>query len=116
MAKRRCRSCPSLVAQGAPQGRCESCRRERESARGTRQQRGYDSTYDAQHREWQQRLDTGELVLCWRHAGTPQEHYVDPRPGRWHLGHDDDDRSIIRGPECPAGNLEAAAAHLHPGG
>ena len=31
-------------------------------------------------------------------------------PGRWHLGHDDNDRSIIRGGECAACNLKAAAS------
>lgn len=117
MAKRRCRSCPRLVEQGAPQGRCPSCRSEREAARGTRQERGYDAAYDAEHRAIQRRLDAGEQIPCWRctEAGTP--HYVDPRPGHWHLGHDDLDRTKLLGPECPSGNLRAAAIGLqHPTG
>lgn len=29
--------------------------------------------------------------------------------GRWHLGHDDNDRSLLRGVECPPCNLSNAA-------
>ena len=87
-------------------GRCPGCERAHDQARGTRQQRGYDAAYDRAHRDYQRRMDAGERFVCWRcleERGV--RHHVDPRPGRWHLGHDDQDRSVIRGPECPAGNL-----------
>lgn len=48
-------------------------------------------------------MDAGEVFICWRCAERGQPHAVDPT--NWHLGHDDLDRSVYRGPECPAGNL-----------
>lgn len=50
----------------------------------------------------QRHVNTGH-ARCWRchtplHPGEP-----------WHLGHDDHNRSIIRGPECVDCNLHAAA-------
>ena len=86
-------------------GRCPGCERAHDQARGTRQQRGYDAAYDRAHRAYQRRMDAGERFTCWRCAELGKPHLVDPRPGRWHLGHDDHDRRVIRGPECPAGNL-----------
>lgn len=47
--------------------------------------------------------------MCWRCDELGKPHAVDPRPGHWHLGHDLVDRSIIRGPQCPASNLDDAA-------
>lgn len=38
-------------------------------------------------------MNAGETFDCWR--------CTDPiDPEHWHLGHDDDDRSQYRGPEC----------------
>lgn len=50
-------------------------------------------------------VDKGE-AYCWR----PEcRRWLDPdRP--WHMGHDDDDRTVLRGPECPPCNLKAAAS------
>lgn len=79
-------------------GRCPAHASEQERARGSRQQRGYDQHHDALRRSWQRRLDAGEQVDCWRCGRR-----IDP--GNWHLGHDDDDRSVYRGPECPPCNL-----------
>ena len=112
MSKRRCRSCPTLVDAGTPSGRCIECRSKREQERGTRQARGYDAAYDAEHRDIQRRLDDGELIPCWRCTAKGTPHYVDPRPGHWQLGHDDTDRTTLRGPECPTGNLSAASEGL----
>jgi hypothetical protein len=107
MAKRPCLEpgCPVLVDAG----RCTKHRRALDRARGTRQERGYDAAYDQVHREYQARMDAGEVFICWRcpEIGRPS-HPVDPRPGRWHLGHSNDDRSVIRGPQCPASNLATA--------
>jgi hypothetical protein len=50
----------------------------------------------------QRQVDAG-VAYCWRcGAWLP--------PGQvWHLGHDDEDRTVYRGPECPPCNLKAAA-------
>lgn len=93
--------------------RCISHARQRDAARGRRQARGYDTAYDRLRRHWQSRLDAGELVLCWRCDEHGRPHFVDPAD--WHLGHDNDDRSIIRGPQCPTSNLEDAGRR-HPAG
>lgn len=47
-------------------------------------------------------VDAG-TATCWRCHRLLQ-------PGRWHLGHDDNDRSILRGGECAQCNLRAAAS------
>lgn len=91
--------CPILVTQG----RCERHRRAKDRARGTRQQRGYDAAYDAARRAYQRRMDAGEVFACWRCVELGEPHEVDP--DHWHLGHDNDDRSVIRGPQCPESNL-----------
>lgn len=72
--------------------RCPHHQRNRERARGTRQQRGYDARHDALRAQLKPIVEAGG-VICWRcrqpiQPGTP-----------WDLGHDDYDRSITRGPE-----------------
>lgn len=55
--------------------------------------RGYGHHHQQRRRRWQQRINRGELVTCWR-CGHPIQ------PGQpWDLGHDDHDRTITRGPE-----------------
>lgn len=49
------------------------------------------------------RLVAAGLAYCWRCG----QHLPPGKP--WHLGHDDHNRSLIRGPECPGCNLKAAA-------
>lgn len=105
----RCRLCRKLHAGT---GLCPPCYRLTDEARGRRQQRGYDVDYDRKHREWQRRLDAGERVTCWRCAEQGKPHTVDPTPGQWHLGHDNQDRSIIRGPQCPGSNLADAGRRI----
>lgn len=113
------KACPEPGC-GTPviKGRCDKHRRQHEQRRGSRQKRGYDTAYDREHRAYQRRMNNGERFICWRcKAEQGIEHEVDPRPGRWHLGHDDVDRSIIRGPECPPGNLATARKSVsYPGG
>lgn len=106
MTKRACATpgCPTLVDQGARSGRCPACERLADKARGTRQQRGYDKAFDAEGREYERRMNEGERFHCWR-CRRP----LGIRRGvDWHLGHDDQDRRIIRGPECPPCNLATA--------
>jgi len=94
--------CPEL----ADTTRCPDHTRARDEARGRRQARGYDAAFDRLKRVWQRRIDTGQVVTCWRCGARIT--------GRaWHLGHDDHDRDIIRGPECIPCNLSAAGRTSH---
>ena len=47
------------------------------------------------------RISRGEHVTCWRCGAQLTL--------RFHLGHDDNNRQIYRGPECPSCNVKAAA-------
>jgi hypothetical protein len=70
--------------------------------RGTPDQRGYGTAHRALRARWAPLVARGG-VRCWR-CGKPI-----PAGSRWHLGHDDRDRSIYRGPEHASCNLRAAA-------
>lgn len=80
--------CPRLVNTG----RCADHRREREQARGSRQDRGYDAGHDRLRREWAPKVATGN-VRCARCGELIR------RGQAWDLGHDDHDRSKYNGPE-----------------
>ena len=99
MAKRVCiePGCPMLTDRT----RCAQHQSARRKARGTDASNGYGREFKRLRREWDARLAAGERVDCWR-CGLPID------PANWHLGHDDNDRSIIRGPEHPLCNLRAA--------
>lgn len=77
------------------------------SHRNTPQRRARSKEYNsAEHRRrraaGQREVDAGR-AHCWRCGGRLT-------PGQpWHLGHDDYDRSIYRGPEHPHCNTSAAA-------
>lgn len=86
--------------------RCNDCTRAKDRARGTRQERGYDRAYDRLRRNYQIRMEAGEVFECWRCAELGKPHAVDPDD--WHLGHDNDDRSVVRGPQCSTSNLNTA--------
>lgn len=90
--------CPNLQ----PEARCPDHRRAYERGRGSRQARGYDAAFDAAGRDYQRLIDGGKRYACWRCTkpikGTRRG--ID-----WQLGHDDHDRTIIRGPEHPVCNL-----------
>lgn len=96
--------CATLVPAGVRGGRCQAHRREADADRGSRAERGYGPEHQAERQHWQDRIDAGELVLCWRcqDLATP----ITDRA--WHLGHDDHDRTITRGPEHESCNLRAA--------
>ena len=101
--------CPTPVPHGT--SRCPQHTRARDRARGTRQQRGYDRDYDRTRRAWAPRVATG-TIPC--HRCGDLIHPTEP----WDLGHDDHDRSIIRGPEHAYRCNRAAAgraAHEHAG-
>lgn len=59
-------------------------------------------------------MDSGERFTCWRCAELGRPHIVDPTPDAWHLGHDNDDRTIVRGPQCAASNLDTSQNRLRP--
>lgn len=106
MPKRVCAEpgCPTLTDTT----RCPAHARARDKARGTRQARGYDAAHDREAKAWRERVARGERVTCWR-CGLP---ITDPND--CHLGHDDFDRSITRGPEHGrACNLSAAGKARH---
>lgn len=68
-------------------------------------QRKYDS---AEHRAarayWTPIVAAGQ-ARCWR--PTCRKTLV---PGRWHVGHDDHQVTVIRGPECDTCNRKAGAS------
>ena len=65
-------------------------------------QRGYGYSHQTLRRYWTPYVNAG-FVTCWRCNCLIQ-------PGTaWDLGHDDDDRSIYRGPEHAYCNRSAAA-------
>lgn len=67
--------------------------------------REYNSPeYKAAKQAGQRLVDAGR-AYCWR----PTCRTFLPPGKPWHLGHDDDDRRIIRGPECVPCNLGAAS-------
>lgn len=94
--------CPILVPTGTRDGRCDEHRREKDRARGTRQERGYDAHHDRLRAHWQQRLDAGEQITCWRCKALGRPHDVEARA--WRLGHCDTNRDVYHGPECIPGN------------
>lgn len=102
-ATRRCPRCPRLIPAGTRY--CPTHAREYEAKRGTSTQRGYGPTHQALRARWAPQVATG-TVRCWRcgeliRADEP-----------WDLGHDDNDRSITRGPEHAARcNRSAAGRH-----
>ena len=72
--------------------------------RGSTQERGYGYNHQLIRRRWQERIDSGEEVRCWRCGRLIV-------PGMaWDLGHDDNDRGVYRGPECVHGNRKAGGA------
>jgi hypothetical protein len=72
--------------------------------RASTTQRGYGHRHQKLRARWQARIDAGETITCWRPDCSNRITGTD-----WHLGHDDDDRSKYRGPECVQCNLSAAA-------
>jgi hypothetical protein len=81
--------CPALTDQT----RCPTHTRAKDRARGTSTERGYGSAHQRLRREYELRMRAGEVFHCWRCGAE-----IDP--DAWHLGHDDHDRSVYRGPEC----------------
>lgn len=99
--------CPELTTAR----RCPDCASAYEQRRGTRQARGYDAAYDRARARWKPKVEAGE-VDC--HALTCLEPIRRILPtALWDLGHDDNDRSIIRGPEHRKCNRSAGGRASH---
>jgi hypothetical protein len=100
--------CPAII-EGR---RCAEHARDYERQRGSRQERGYDAEHDELRDQWQNLMDSGQIVYCT--SPTCRDPGVPVDPTRWHLGHDDQRRH--RGPEHPFCNLSAGgkAAHRTP--
>ena len=64
--------------------------------------RGYGAKHRKLRRQWELRVAAGG-VNCWR-CQQPIYPWM-----QWHLGHDDWDRTIVRGPEHQRCNIEAGA-------
>ena len=106
MANRRCIDCPNLGPW--KRGRCPDHERARDKQRGTRQQRGYDAQHQATRASLVAQLDRVGWLTCWR-CTRPITNADD-----MHVGHDDHDRSLTRGPEHRLCNLSAAGRASHP--
>lgn len=100
--------CPTLVDAGAYRGLCDTHRKERDRNRGTTTQRGYGTQHQRTRAELAAAITRGDTILCWR-CNQPITTTTD-----LHLGHDDHDRTITRGPEHGRGcNLKAAGQARH---
>ena len=64
----------------------------------------YGPKHRAKRKEWEGRIARGG-VYCWR----PDCGMLLTPDSDWHLGHDDDDPTVHRGPECASCNTSAAA-------
>lgn len=70
--------------------------------RASTTERGYGADHRRTRDDWAPLVNAG-LVTCWRCSKLIQ-------PGSpWDLGHDDEDRTIYRGPEHPRCNRRAGA-------
>lgn len=97
------RGCPTLIPKS---GRCQVHARQADRARGTSTQRGYGWTHIQLRAKWAVSVSTG-TVECWRCSKLIQP------TDEWHLGHDDNDRTVYRGPEHAHCNLSAAGKASH---
>lgn len=98
--------CPILF-KSTTSTRCPKHRQQYERARGSRQQRGYDTNHDQLRQQWAPKVRTGRVACArCRERITPDE--------PWDLGHDDDDRAKYSGPEHRKCNRSAGGRSSHP--
>lgn len=84
-------------------GLCQQHLNRYETQRGTTTARGYGTHHQNTRAAYQPLVDAGQAT-CWR--CTQPIHPTD----QWDLGHDDNDRTIVRGPEHANCN-RAAGGH-----
>lgn len=92
MAKRPCIDCGTLTDQTRCPVHRAAKQRARDQQRGSSTARGYDSRHERLREAWRPEVEAGR-ISCWR-----CEKLIEPAQ-KWHLGHDDHDRSVYRGPE-----------------
>src|SRR4051794_14354420 len=91
----------------ATEGRyCAPHQAAHDKARGTKRERGYGRGFQATRRYYAE-IHRTQPLTCWR----CKEDIPIGQP--FHLGHSDDDRDVIMGPECPGCNLSAAGRSSH---
>ena len=97
MALRPCLDCGALSRGARCSAHAQAVQRVRWHAqdrqRSSASQRGYDREHQALRRKIAGQIERGEVVGCWR-CGQPIGQGM-----AWDLGHDDSDRSIVRGAE-----------------
>lgn len=81
-------------------GRCPRPRRQPTQDAPTAR-RGYGGAHQRFRRMWAMTVATGR-VRCWRCG------YLIAPGSEWHLGHDDEDRRVYRGPEHAFCNTSSA--------
>ena len=69
----------------------------------------YGPKHRARRKVWADRITAGVPVYCWR----PDCGALITPDTPWDLGHDDNDPTITRGPECATCNRGAAAHKLN---
>lgn len=109
MSNRVCRDCRAIYnpqSTGARNGRCPTCARTADQARGTRTDRGYGPQHQALRAHWQQRINAGEDVRCAR----CREPIL--RGSRWALDHTGD-RTGYLGPSHEFCNNQAGGQAAH---
>jgi len=84
------RGCPQSIP--ASKRYCPKHARAHEKQRGSREDRGYDHAHRSLRKAFIPEVLAGKAT-CWR-CGEP----IKPDEA-WDLGHDDDDRTMYRGPE-----------------
>lgn len=81
-------------------------------AKGSTKARGYGYQHKLRRKADEAAVEAGQAV-CWRCGRPIVPMKILRRDGRmvsnWHLGHDDYDRSVYRGPEHERCNLRGAA-------
>lgn len=99
--------CPTLTHSS----RCPTHTRERDRARGSRQQRGYDAHHDRLRAEWAPRVATGRVRCASPTCRRPDDPLIHPGEP-WDLGHTPD-RRRYRGPEHEACNRSEGGRAAH---
>lgn len=99
--------CPTLIPTDAYRGLCPEHRKQHDRDRGSSTTRGYGHQHQRTRAGIAAAITRGETIPCWR-CNQPIVTTDD-----LHLGHDDHDRSITRGPEHADCNLTAAGKHRH---
>jgi hypothetical protein len=98
--------CPELTTAR----RCDDHATQYERARGTRQQRGYDTAHERLRKQWQHKVEQGGVHCMAKVCLMPARLILLGQP--WHLDHNDD-RTGYRGPAHERCNTSAGGKAAH---